>query len=148
MAAGLTIAEVAALKGCTAHTLRYYERAGLLPPVTRAGNGHRRYSQDDVEWVDFLLCLRQTGMSIAGMKKYVDLALAGDRTAPRRLAMLEAHARQVAERVESLQENLRMLDHKILGYREGIAAVLRAWNGGGPSAPARGPAAAETVTSP
>ncbi len=122
----MTISEVAALRSCSVHTLRYYEKAGLLPPVARAGNGHRAYSPDDVEWVDFLFCLRETGMPIAEMKRYVDLVAGGNRTAPERLRLLKEHRATVMRQVETLQHHLQFLDHKIQAYRQGIAEAIAA----------------------
>ncbi len=118
-----SVRQVATTTGLSAHTLRYYERIGLLPRVGRALNGHRRYSDEDLEWIDFLVCLRQTGMPIRDMKEYVDLARAGDLTGPARLALLKSHRKAVQARIESLRLRLSMLDEKIASYQAGI----RAW---------------------
>ncbi|MCA9976226.1 MAG: MerR family transcriptional regulator, partial [Anaerolineales bacterium] len=66
--AGLTIQEVAEMTGLTAHTLRYYEKIGLLESIDRHGNGHRRYDEADLGWIHFLKLLRGTGMPIQQMQ--------------------------------------------------------------------------------
>jgi MerR family transcriptional regulator, aldehyde-responsive regulator len=118
----LTPAEMASRTGVTIDTLRYYEREGLLQNVARADSGHRRYSNDDVLWVEVLRCLRETGMSIDQLRTYCDLGAQGDHTAPERHRMLAAHRdvveQQIAERIEAL----RLIDHKLSFYAEIAAA--------------------------
>ena len=75
---GYTIDEAAERMGLTKHTLRYYEREGLLPPIAKASNGHRSYTEDDLGWVRFLQLLRATGMPIREMKAFVTITWAGD----------------------------------------------------------------------
>jgi DNA-binding transcriptional MerR regulator len=116
--ASMTIADAAEASGLTAHTLRYYERAGLLRPVERAGSGHRRYSDGDLSWIDFLTKLRSTGMPIRQMRRYAELVWAGDHTEPERLALLEAHRDQVHARLIETQNCLKKIDYKIDLYRE------------------------------
>ena len=78
--AGYTIRSMAERCGMTAHTLRYYERVGLIQPVGRARNGHRRYSEADEAWLNFLHCMRATNMSIREMQRYAELREKGDAT--------------------------------------------------------------------
>jgi len=66
--------------GMTAHTLRYYERVGLIQPVGRARNGHRRYTESDAAWLNFLHCMRGTNMPIREMQRYAALREVGDAT--------------------------------------------------------------------
>lgn len=96
MEKAFTIQEVVARTGLSVHALRYYERAGLLPPVDRAASGHRRYTADDLNWITFLLRLRATGMSIRQMRAYADLRRQGSATASARLALLERRSRNQA----------------------------------------------------
>lgn len=113
---GLTIQAFAKVSGLTAHTLRYYERIGLIDPVERAGSGHRRYSEEDRHWVEFLHKLRSTGMSIREMRTYAELQRQGDATLAPRVRMLEALRDQVVARVAELEENLELIRFKIRVY--------------------------------
>lgn len=115
---GLTVRQAAEATGLGEHTLRYYERVGLLDPVGRAANGHRRYGAEDLAWIEFLNRLRATGMPIRMMRRYADLRRAGDSTVAERRAMLEAHGRAVRERLESLERNLAVIEKKVRNYEE------------------------------
>ncbi|WP_446680299.1 MerR family transcriptional regulator [Allostreptomyces psammosilenae] len=112
-----TIGEVVARTGLTAHTLRWYERIGLLPPVGRSDAGRRRYSDRDLRWLEFVGRLRLTGMPVADMVRYADLMRAGDHTSPERRRMLEEHRDRVRAHVAQLQQTLLTIDRKIEGYR-------------------------------
>lgn len=110
---GLSIGEVARRTGVSAHTLRYYERVGLLPEVERAESSHRRYGERHVRWVRFLCRLRSAGMPIATMQRYVALAMAGEATLAQRHEMLAVHRREVVERIAQLEAHLEVLDRKL-----------------------------------
>jgi DNA-binding transcriptional MerR regulator len=116
----LTVAQMAQTTGVTAHTLRYYERAGLLRPVARTTGKQRRYRESDVEWVAFLLRLRQTGMPIAQMHEYAELRHRGDATTRNRLDLLDAHQRALRDRIAELRAHERALDDKIGVYRRAL----------------------------
>jgi DNA-binding transcriptional MerR regulator len=114
----LTIQQVADTTGLTEHTLRYYERIGLIHSIQRAENGHRRYVPTDVGWIDFLNKLRAAGMPIQQMLTYAELQRQGDSTLPERLEMLRALRCQVEGRMSELNEHLKLLDYKIEMYSE------------------------------
>ena len=117
--APLSISEAAQATGLSAHTLRYYERAGLmLDPVGRAESSHRRYTEDDLRWIDFVTKLRSTGMPIRTVRAYTDLVRAGAGNEAERLALLEEHREAVARRLEDVRRNLAAIDFKIDLYRE------------------------------
>jgi DNA-binding transcriptional MerR regulator len=116
-----TIAEVAEQTGLTAHTLRYYERAGLLDPPERDWNGHRRYSERDVGMLRLLTRLRATGMSIAEMRRYAELCRVGPQTFDERRELLEEHRRQVLGKIAELQGDLALIEYKIGVYYESAA---------------------------
>lgn len=120
----LSIAQMAQHLGVSAHTLRYYERAGLLSPVHRDEGGRRRYVQRDIAWLEFLLRLRATGMPIRDMRRYAQLRAEGDATLAPRLALLETHRKGVAAQIGELQQNLAALDDKLAYYRQAIAATV------------------------
>jgi DNA-binding transcriptional MerR regulator len=118
----LTISGVAEATGLTNHTLRYYERAGLLAGVERNGSGHRRYSAADVEWVTLVTRLRATGMPIRLIRRYAELVRAGVGNEAERLAILEAHRAEVVAKIDELQHNLELIDYKVGLYRERCAS--------------------------
>ncbi|MGK4003613.1 MerR family transcriptional regulator [Sorangium sp. So ce1036] len=117
-AAALTIAAVAAATGTSAHTLRYYERIGLIRPVSRARSGHRRYGPDDVRWVEFLRKLHATGMPIRRMLAYAALVRRGDDTISERRALLEAHRDEVAAKLAEQEAHLEIIEKKVRMYQE------------------------------
>ncbi|WP_369386648.1 MerR family transcriptional regulator [Streptomyces sp. CG1] len=120
---GLTIAEAARRTGVSVHTLRYYERAGLvISPVDRTSGGRRRYRELDLKWITICTKLRATGMPIRGIRQYAELVAAGSGNEAERLALLEAHRADILARLASIQENLKMIDRKIDVYRGSLAA--------------------------
>jgi DNA-binding transcriptional MerR regulator len=116
----LTIQQVAETTGLTVHTLRYYERIGLIHPVNRADNTHRRYSTDDIGWIQFLMKLRATGMSIQEMQLYAELQRQGDETLRERVEMLRALQHRVEAHIEELNVNRRLICSKIEFYEQVI----------------------------
>jgi DNA-binding transcriptional MerR regulator len=118
MEPNLTITEVAQRTGLSAYTLRYYERIGLISPVARATGGQRRYAAADMDWLDFLLRLRTTGMPIQGMQAFASLRSEGNATVPARREMLEAHRATVLAQVRALQQSEKVLQGKIAHYRQ------------------------------
>ncbi|MHC1561243.1 MerR family transcriptional regulator [Actinomycetospora sp. C-140] len=111
----MPIAEVAALTGVTAHTLRYYERIGLVE-VARDAAGRRAYDRDAVGRVVFVSRLRDSDMPIAAIQRYVALVKQGPSTEPERLALLEAHRDDILHRLRDLQGALAVVDYKITTY--------------------------------
>jgi DNA-binding transcriptional MerR regulator len=122
MAVTITISDAARASGVSAHTLRYYERAGLLDPVDRAASGHRRYAEEDLVRIQFLTKLRSTGMPIRQIRAYAELMRGGEETHEARLALLEEHREAVRARLAETARNLDLIDHKIDFYRERLAA--------------------------
>lgn len=117
--ARLAISEVAEATGLSTHTLRYYERAGLmLDPVDRASSSHRRYSPGDVTWVEFLTKLRSTGMPIATVREYAQLVRRGDSTTTDRLELLGRHRVAVLAQLDEITKSLTAIDKKIALYKE------------------------------
>lgn len=116
MERALTIGACAAATGVTPDTLRYYEKIGLLARVPRERNGHRRFGDAEVRWITFLRRLHDTGMPIRHMQQYARLLRRGDGTAAERRALLERHREEVRARLQTLSENLRMIEKKIRHY--------------------------------
>lgn len=112
----MSIQQFAARTGVSAHTLRYYEKIGLLRHVARDASGFRTFGARDLEWVEFILRLKETGMALEDMIAYADLREAGDSTASARQALLEAHAEKLQTRLVRDQAHLEALRAKIAGY--------------------------------
>jgi DNA-binding transcriptional MerR regulator len=111
---GLSIAEAAEVTGLTTHTLRYYERDGLLlDAVDRASSGHRRYSEEDLGWIRMITRLRSTGMPIREVRLYADLVRAGDGNEAERLELLVAHRDRVRQQLVEVAAHLDAIEHKI-----------------------------------
>ena len=115
---GYTIRTMAEQSGMTAHTLRYYERVGLIQPVGRARNGHRRYSEADAAWLNFLHCMRATNMPIREMQRYAALREMGEPTIEQRRQLLEEHQRTITSQIQALERALALLTYKINNYRQ------------------------------
>lgn len=122
----LTPAEMAERTGVSIDTLRYYEREGLLDEVARVESGHRRYSEDDIMWVEVLRCLRQTGMTIEQLRAYCELGAQGDSSVPERTRLLLAHRAIVEQQMVGLQHALDLIDHKLDIYRAATSNVRKA----------------------
>ena len=133
MTDALTIRQAAAACGLSAHTLRYYERIGLIKPVARHGNGHRLYRAADLNWIAFLLRLRATGMPIAKMRRYAQLRELGMRldSVGERKAMLQEHALAVESEIKALSETLAYLEEKIAIYSQMEEELKRKERGNG-----------------
>ncbi len=115
----LSIAEAAEQTGLTAHTLRYYERDGLmLAAVERSASGHRRYTERDLTWIEMITRLRSTGMPVRDVRRYADLVRAGDGNEGERLDLLKDHRARVEAQLREVTGHLRAIDHKI-GLYEG-----------------------------
>jgi DNA-binding transcriptional MerR regulator len=113
---GLTIAEAAEATGLTTHTLRYYERDGLMLAVDRAPSGHRRYTDQDLGWIRMVARLRGTGMPIREVRAYAELVRAGDGNEQARLALLRAHRDRVQEQLAEVATHLDAIELKIALY--------------------------------
>lgn len=143
--AGLTIADAARRTGVSVHTLRYYERAGLVvTAVDRTSGGRRRYHQLDLDWIMICTRLRATGMPIRTIRRYAELVAAGRGNEQERLALLESHRADVLERQAEINQHLQLIDHKIDVYRGRLAAgdADRLWAPGSADEPAERPAQA------
>lgn len=118
-----TISEVVALTGLTAHTLRWYERIGLMPHIDRSHTGQRRYCNRDLDWLDLVGKLRLTGMPVADMVRYAELVREGDHTYTDRFELLKATREDVQSRIAELQDTLAVLDRKINFYADAGRAL-------------------------
>ncbi|HEX7685265.1 MAG TPA: MerR family transcriptional regulator [Trinickia sp.] len=128
MSEALTIGRMAEALGVTTHTLRYYEQAGLIRPVSRSAAGHRLYAPADIEWLRFVMRLKATGMPIAGMQAIAALRAKGVETAAERRALLIEHREAVKAELQQWQANLAAIEDKILAYDAMIANAANATN--------------------
>lgn len=112
----MTISEVAERYGLTPDTLRYYERAGLIPPVPRTEGGRRDYTEEACRWVEFARCMRGAGLPVEALAEYVALFRQGDATSGQRLAILREQRALLAARMADMRATLDRLDYKIASY--------------------------------
>lgn len=99
------------------HTLRYYEKEGIVPFVKRTDSGLRIYEEEHIEWFRFLCCLRETGMSIAQLKEFADLSLEGEGTLKQRIGMLAEQRGKIEMQVETLMSYIAMINFKMDLYQ-------------------------------
>ncbi len=121
----MTIAEVSRKYGLTADTLRYYERAGLIPPAPRNANGIRVYDEESCKWIEFVKCMRGAGPAVDALAEYVALCQQGDRTRPRRLDILHEQRDRLWQRVQAMEATLDRLDRKINAYSDCLEPAER-----------------------
>ena len=112
----MTIAEVSEKYGVTQDTIRYYERIGLVPRVNRKKSGIRDFTQEDCNWVEFIKCMRNAGLSIESLIEYVALYQQGEETLRARKQILIEERKELANRIVEMQSTLARLDYKIEIY--------------------------------
>lgn len=108
-----SIKQVAERTHLAPHTLRYYEKEGLLPFVERTDSGIRRFSEADMEWLSLICCLKSTGMPIRQIKEFVQLSMQGQGTLKARCEMLTEHKKAVKEEIRMMEQHLEKVTHKI-----------------------------------
>lgn len=111
-----TIKQAAEKMNLTAYTLRYYDKEGLLPFVERDNAGNRLFSENDIEWLGLICCLKNTGMPIKHIRRFIQNALEGDHTIENRVEMLLEHRNSVLRQMEDLSKNLEKINYKIKYY--------------------------------
>lgn len=118
---GYTIGQVAKKMGITAHTLRYYEKEGLLPFVQKSSSGLRIFSDSDIGWLVMIECLKGTGMTLKGIKQYIDWYVEGDSTLDKRLQMFKEQKAKLEEQMAQLKKHMEKIEFKIAFYTEAVA---------------------------
>ncbi|MGH2328901.1 stress response transcriptional regulator NmlR [Streptococcus uberis] len=116
----MNIKKVSELTGVSADTIRYYERIGLIPPVTRNQSGVRNFSDRDISVLEFVRYFRGAGVSVESLIDYIGLVEQGDSTIGARLAILQEEREKLEERVSKLQAALDRLNHKIDNYQNKV----------------------------
>ena len=113
-----SIQDVSKKTGLTAHTLRYYEKEGLISGVGRSQGGFRQYTDEDLERLGLICCLKNTGMSIQEIARFVKLTHEGEHTLEERVELLRAHREQVLERIAEMQKHLEKVTWKLNFFTE------------------------------
>ena len=113
---GYTVKVAAEKVNLSPHVLRYYEKEGLLPHIKRSKSGIRHYSDEDLEWLGLICCLKNTGMSIRQIRDFVNLSIQGPRTLKDRCEMLIDHKLQVEEHLAEMNQHLEKVSRKIAYY--------------------------------
>lgn len=108
-----SIQQVANRTSLPTHTLRYYEKEGLLPNINRSAGGSRRFSEDDLEALELICCLKSTGMSIKQIKQFVALSAQGGQTLKQRCDILFEHKLTVEEQIREMEKHLSKVICKI-----------------------------------
>lgn len=124
----MTIKEVSEKYGISSDTLRYYERVGMIPPVERTEGGIRNYGEDDIKWVELVLCMRSAGLPIEAIIEYVRLSRLGDSTFKARLELLSEQREALISQKEKIDEMLSRLNYKISKYEEAVKIGKISWD--------------------
>ena len=124
----MTIAQVSKQYGVPADTLRYYEKAGMIPPVHRTLGGLRDYTDEDCGWVELAKCMRSAGVQVEAIAEYVRLAQQGDKTLADRCQLLKEQRVQLAGQLQSIEAAMERLDYKISRYEEAVKTGVLHWD--------------------
>lgn len=116
-----TISEIAEKMGVSVHTLRFYDKEGLLPFVDRV-NGRRVFKDEDFAWLRIISCLKNTGMPLKEIRQYMELCQLGDASLQERQEMILRQKRSIEDQIRSLQENLKLIEYKAWYYETAVAA--------------------------
>ena len=123
----ITIKKVSEKYCVTQDALRYYERTGMIPPVTRTAGGIRDYQDEDLAWVELALCMRSAGLSVGAISEYVRLARLGDGTIKDRLALLQGQREILLEQQRQIAGTLDRLNYKISRYEDALKTGILNW---------------------
>lgn len=124
----MTIKEVSEQYQVSQDTLRYYERVGIIPQVTRTAGGIRDYQEQDISWVQNAICMRAAGLPVEALIEYVKLFQEGDSTIPARLKLLSKQRKSLLAQREKMDETLKTLDYKISRYEQAVRTGKLKWD--------------------
>ena len=113
-----TIKQISEKTKLTEHTIRYYDREGLIPLITRTQSGIRQFSEDDLEWINLICCLRNSGMPLQEIKEFMQLCLKGKDSLEERRELLIRHRTRIQEQMTNLDNSLNIVNYKIEHYKE------------------------------
>lgn len=123
----MTIKEVSEKYGLSQDTLRYYEKIGVIPPVTRTAGGIRNYTEQDIGWVENAVCMRNAGLPVEVIAEYCRLFSMGDSTIGARLELLTEQRKKLIEQKEQLEAEISRLDYKIGRYEIAVKTGVLSW---------------------
>ena len=123
----MTIKEVSQKYNISQDTLRYYERVGMIPKVTRTASGIRDYQESDLSWVELVICMRSAGLPVEALIEYVELYQQGDQTFSARLELLQEQRRNLEEQQKQLQAAISKLDYKFSRYEVAVKTGKLSW---------------------
>ena len=123
----MTIKEVSEKYGLSQDTLRYYEKIGVIPPVTRTSGGIRNYTEQDISWVENAVCMRNAGLPVEVIAEYCRLFSMGDSTIGARLKLLTEQRKKLIEQKEQLETEISRLDYKIGRYDFAVKTGVLSW---------------------
>lgn len=123
----MTIKEVSEKYGLSQDTLRYYEKIGVIPPVTRTSGGIRNYTEKDIAWVENAVCMRNAGLPVEVIAEYCRLFSMGDSTIGARLELLTEQRKKLIEQKEQLETEISRLDYKIGRYEIAVKTGVLSW---------------------
>lgn len=124
----MTIREVSEKFGITQDTLRYYEKAGIIPKIARTPGGVRDYQPEDLGWIEHVVCLRSAGMPVESLVEYLRLSQQGDDTFPDRLELLTEQRKNLKMQQKKLQDAMDRLDFKISRYQKAVQTGSLSWD--------------------
>ncbi len=124
----MTIKEVSEKFGISQDTLRYYERVGLIPPVTRTSSGNRDYQESDLGWVENAVCMRNAGVPIEALIEYVKLYQMGDATFEARRQLLQEQYDALQEQKEQIEATMKRLAYKVSRYEKAVQTGVLSWD--------------------
>lgn len=124
----MTIKEVSEKYDISSDTLRYYERIGMIPEVTRTASGIRDYQESDLSWVELVICMRKAGVSVEPLIEYVKMCMQGDTTFSARLHLLQEEKEKLEEQRSQLETAMKRLDYKISRYQKAVDTGELNWD--------------------
>ena len=124
----MTIKEVSEKYNISSDTLRYYERIGMIPEVTRTAGGIRDYQESDLSWVELVICMRKAGVSVESLIEYVKMCMQGDTTFSARLHLLQEEKEKLEEQRSQLETTMKRLDYKISRYQKAVDTGELNWD--------------------
>ena len=113
--------EAAKITGLSTATLRYYEKEKLLPQIARNSQKYRQYTDEDIEWIRMIQCMRMANIHIHSIKEYVSLLIQGGETLEQRFAMVQNHMNDIKKQLTHLQNAFDLTQKKLSFYEKLLA---------------------------